>query len=121
MKKTICVQEANEIEIVFNDKTYLATFNMISVRYLQEALSETGIAKLPYEHFAALARYSGIKVNHSDFTMEEATALVLTMRPADVNEVVNEYTKSVNGVDVQENEEEIKKVIAQIIGKDNGI
>ena len=53
--------------------------------------------------------------------MEEATALVLTMRPADVNEVVNEYTKSVNGVDVQENEEEIKKVIAQIIGKDNGI
>ena len=115
MKRTICVEEANEVEIVFNDKTYLATFNMISVKYMQCELKNSGLEALPYEHFAALALYSGIKVNHPEFTMEEANALILTMRPADVNEIVNEYTKSVNGVDIQENEEQLKKAIAQML------
>ena len=121
MRKNICVQEANEIEIVFNDKVYIATFNMQSVKYLQEALDDISMKKIPYEHFAALALYSGIKVNHEEFTQEEANALILTMRPYDVNVIINEYTKSVNGVSVEENEELLKKTLAQILAKKDGI
>ncbi len=118
--KRICVQEANEVEIVFNDRTYLATFNMLSVRYLQEALEETGLKGLPYEHFAALVLYSGIKVNHKDFTVEEATGIILSISPAAVNEIVDEYVVSVNGVGVKENNEELKKVIAQMLAQTGG-
>lgn len=116
MKRTICVEEANEVEIVFKDRTYLATFNMVSVKYMQEEIQKCGLKNLPYEHFAALALYSGIKVNHPDFTVEEANALALTMRPSDMALIINEYTHSINGASVQENEEELKKVIAQILG-----
>lgn len=115
MRKTICIEDANEIEICFNDKKYLATFNMVSVKYMQEELKKCGVTNLPYEHFAALALYSGIKVNHPDFTVEEAIALAITMRPADMSVIINEYTQSINGVSVQENEEQLKKVIAQIL------
>ena len=68
-----------------------------------------------------MALYSGIKVNHPDIAREEANALILTMRPADVNDIVDEYTQSVNGVSVKQNQEELKKVIAQILGKTGGI
>ena len=37
-RRIICAQEANEVEIQFRDKSYVATFNMKSVRYLQEEL-----------------------------------------------------------------------------------
>lgn len=115
MKKTICVQEANEVDIVFRDRTYTATFNMRAVLYLQEELSKTGIKELPYEHFAAIALYAGIRVNHQDFTMEEANTLALTMRPHDLQEILEEYAKSANGVDLREQDEKTKKMIAQIL------
>ena len=120
-RRIICAQEANEVEIQFRDKSYVATFNMKSVRYLQEELDHAKGETISYEHFAAMALYSGIKVNHPDIAREEANALILTMRPADVNDIVDEYTKSVNGVSVKENQEELKKVIAQILGKTGGI
>lgn len=115
MKKTICVQEANEVDIVFRDRTYTATFNMRAVLYLQEELSKTGIKELTYEHFAAIALYAGIRVNHQGFTMEEANTLALTMRPHDLQEILEEYAKSANGVDLQEQDEKTKKMIAQIL------
>ena len=37
-----------------------------------------------------------------------------------MNDIIDEYTKSVNGVSVKENQEELKKVIAQILGKTDG-
>lgn len=54
MRKKICVQEADEVEIRFRDKTYLATFNMRAVGYMQEALQEIKIDNLSYEHFSGL-------------------------------------------------------------------
>lgn len=114
--KKICVKPANEIEILFNDRAYTATFNMEAVMYMQEELGKSRLENISYQHFAAITLYSGIKVNHKDFEMEEAVALVMTMRPADVNEIVDEYTHSVKGVSVTENEEQLKKVIAQIFG-----
>ena len=120
-RRIICAQEANEVEIQFRDKSYVATFNMKSVRYLQEELDHAKGETISYEHFAAMALYSGIKVNHPDIAREEANALILTMRPADVNDIVDEYTQSVNGGSVKQNQEELKKVIAQILGKTGGI
>ena len=115
MRKKICVREADEIELKFSDRTYVATFNMRAVGYMQEALQETGVEKISYEHFAALTLYSGLKVNHPDITLEEAKAMILTMVPSDVEEVVESYTHSIYGISVEENEEKLKKAIAQMI------
>lgn len=118
MRKKICVREADEIELKFYDRTYVATFNMRAVGYMQEALRETGVEKISYEHFAALTLYSGLKVNHPDITLEEAKAMILTMVPSDVEEVVESYTHSIYGISVEENEEKLKKAIAQMITGD---
>ena len=120
MRKKICVQEADEVEILFKDKTYLATFNMRAVGYMQEALQECKDQNLSYEHFSALILYSGLMVNHPDITKEEASAMVLTMRPADMEEIVDSYTRSFNGFDKKENEELLKKAIAQMLGAKAG-
>lgn len=116
MRKKICVQEAEEIELCFKDRTYLATFNMRAVGYMQERLRSMELEKLSYEHFAALILYAGLKVNHTDITEEEANAMVLSMRPADMSKIVESYVESVNGISIEENEENLKKVIAQMIG-----
>lgn len=115
MKKTICVEEANEIDIVFKDRTYTATFNMKSVLYMQNEIAKTGLTSLSYEHFMALALYSGIKVNHPDFTMEEANALALTVRPVDLFSIINEYVKSSQGIEISEKDENLKNLLAQIL------
>ena len=116
MRKKICVQEADEVEIRFRDKTYVATFNMRAVGYMQEALQGLDVKNLSYEHFAGLTLYAGLKVNHPDITQEEANAMVLTMRPSDMGEVIESYVQSVNGVSVSDNEESLKKALAQILG-----
>ena len=115
MKQTICVQEANEIEIVMKDRSYTATFNMRAILYMQEELQKIGIEKLPYEHFASIALYAGIKVNHPDFTTSEANAMVLSMRPFDLQMILEEYADSANGIDLQGQEEQTKNMIAQIL------
>lgn len=120
MRKKICVQEADEVEIQLKDKTYVATFNMRAVGYMQEALQESAEEALSYEHFAGMTLYAGLKVNHPDITQEEANALALTMRPADMGEIVESYVQSVNGVSVKENEEALKKAVAQMLGGMDG-
>ena len=42
--------------------------------------------------------------------------MALTMRPSDMGEIIESYVRSVNGVSVSENEEKLKKAIAQMIG-----
>ena len=42
--------------------------------------------------------------------------MVLTMRPSDMGEVIESYVQSVNGVSVSDNEESLKKALAQILG-----
>lgn len=116
MRKKICVQEADEVEIRFRDKTYLATFNMRAVGYMQEALQEIKIDNLSYEHFSGLTLYAGLRVNHPDITQEEANAMVLTMRPSDMDEIIESYVQSVNGVGMKESEAMLKKAVAQMIG-----
>ena len=94
MRKKICVQEADEVEIRFRDRSYLATFNMRAIRFLQEVLQDTKLEDISYEHYA----------------------MALTMRPSDIGEIVESYVRSVNGIGISENEEKLKKAIAQMIG-----
>ena len=51
----------------------------------------------------------------SGFYYGEANTLALTMRPHDLQEILEEYAKSANGVDLQEQDEQAKKMIAQIL------
>ncbi len=120
MRKKICVQEADEVEIRFRDKVYVATFNMRAMGYMQEALQECKTESLSYEHFAGLTLYAGLRVNHPDITQEEANAMALTMRPSDMSEIIEAYVQSVNGVGIAENEEALKKAIAQMLGAKGG-
>lgn len=120
MRKKIHVQEAEEIEIQFRDKTYVATFNMRAIGYMQELIQECGMENLSYEHFSGIALYAGLKVNHPEITQEESNAIVLSIRPSDMEEIVESYVRSVNGVDIKENEEKLKKTIAQILGAEAG-
>ena len=62
-----------------------------------------------------MALYAGIKVNHPDYTLEEANALALTLRPYDLQEIMGEYSKSANGIDLKAQDERTKKMIAQIL------
>ena len=117
--KKICVKEANQVEIQFLDRTFLATFNMKAVMFMQEELNKIGLKQISFVQFAAVVLYAGIKANDDDYTMEEANALALTISPADLNSIVEEYVESVNGVSLAENEEQLKKVVAQILGKVN--
>ena len=119
MRKKICVQEADEVEIRFRDKVYVATFNMRAMGYMQEALQECKTESLSYEHFADQC-YSKLRVNHPDITQEEGNAMALTMRPSDMSEIIEAYVQSVNGVGIAENEEALKKAIAQMLGAKGG-
>lgn len=118
--RKICAQRANEIAIQFEDREFVAKFNMESVMYMQEELQKVGMDNISFQHFAAIALYSGIKVNVKEFTMDEAVAMVMNMRPSDISAVVDEYSQSVNGLDVAQNEEQLKKAVAQMLVKVNG-
>lgn len=115
--RKIAVSPANEVEILFNDKTFTATFNMKAVCYMQEELIKRNkdLTEIPMEEFGAIVLYSGIKVNHEDYTMEEARALVFAIRPADLNEIISDYLDSSGLADKELNETVAKKVIAQML------
>lgn len=116
--KKITALPANEICIQFKDTEYIATFNMTAIGLMQENLAEMQslkINEIPQEKLAALIMYSGIKVNHEQFTMDEANALALTMRPADIEMIISEYTDSVGIESDSTGEEFSKKIIAQIL------
>ncbi len=115
--KKIAVRPANEIEISFNDKKMLATFNIKAMRYMLEALSEKGkrVSEIPIEEFGAVVIYSGIKVNDPEFTMEEAVALALSINPADLESIIKDYNQSAGIMDIETEEELTKKIIAQML------
>lgn len=115
--KKIAVAPANEVEIVFNDRSFIATFNMRAVCYMQEELIKLNqsVTEIPTEEFGAIVLYSGIKVNHTDYTIEEAKALAMSIRPADLNEIITDYLDSSGSMDKEMEDAITKKVIAQML------
>ena len=119
--KTINVLPVEELEIKFKDgKTYKASFNMLAVGYMQQALLSKNVEEISVLEFGAVVLYGTIKANEPDFTLDEARALVLAMRPADLNDIIREYMDSM-GADNELAKESQKKVIAQMLTKMAGL
>mgnify|MGYP007032359727 CR=1 FL=1 len=117
--KTISVAPINEIEIKLTDKTYICSFNMLSMAYMQEELVKLDIdwEKLTQSNICQLVVYGGIKANHEEFTYEEAGFLVRALGPSNYNEIISLYQSSImNSLD-KEGNENLKKLSAQYIKK----
>lgn len=114
MSKRITALPTEEVVIEFNDKEFLATFNMLAVGYMQEELTKPGSPKLSVVEFGVLVLYSGIKVNNPEFTIEEARAMALTMSPISLNEIIESYMESA-GTENELVEEAKKKIIARML------
>ena len=117
-KNEIAVAPANEVEIVFNDRSFIATFNMRAVCYMQEELIKLNqsVTEIPIEEFGAIVLYSGIKVNHTDYTIEEAKALAMSIRPADLNEIITDYLDSSGSMDKEMEDAITKKSDSSDVG-----
>ena len=119
--KTINVLPVEELEIKFKDgKTYKASFNMLAVGYMQQALLSKDVEEISVPEFGAVVLYGTIKANDAGFTLDEARALALAMRPADLNDIIQEYMDSM-GADNELAKESQKKVIAQMLTKMAGL
>lgn len=115
--KTINVLPVEELEIKFKDgKTYKASFNMLAVGHMQQAILSKDVEEISVMEFGAVVLYGTIKANEPDFTLDEARALALAMRPADLNDIIQEYMDSM-GADNELVKESQKKVIAQMLIK----
>lgn len=114
MAKKITALPADEIIIDFNDREFKATFNMLAVGYMQEKLMKPGKEKLSIMEFGSLVLYGGIKANHEDFTIEEARALALSIRPTDLNEIIEAYMESA-GTNSEIMDEAKKKIMMQML------
>ena len=115
--KTINVLPVEELVIKFKDgKTYKASFNMLAVGYMQQTLLSKDVEDISVMEFGAVVLYGTIKANEPDFTLDEARALALAMRPADLNDIIREYMDSM-GADNELAKESQKKVIAQMLTK----
>jgi len=114
MARKITALPADEIIIDFNDRELKATFNMLAVGYMQEKLMKPGKEKLSIVEFGSLVLYGGIKANHEDFTIEEARALALSIRPTDLNEIIGAYMESA-GTDSEIMDEAKKKIMMQML------
>ena len=117
--KTINVAPIDEIEIKLKDKTYICSFNMLSMAYMQEKLVELDIdwTEIKQSTICQLVVYGGIKANHEEFTYEEAGILVRALGPSDFNDIIGIYQSSIiNGLDAK-GKENLKKLTAQYIEK----
>ena len=54
-------------------------------------------------------------MNHTDYTIEEAKALAMSIRPADLNEIITDYLDSSGSMDKEMEDAITKKVIAQML------
>ncbi len=116
--KTIQVMPAEEIKIQFTDgKEYTASFNMLAVAHMQQAMMSENTDSVSVLEFGALVLYGTIRANDDTFTLDEAKALALAMRPTDLNGIIQTYTESMGAADNSAVKEAQKKVIAQMLLK----
>ena len=116
--KTIQVMPAEEIKIQFTDgKEYTASFNMLAVAHMQQAMMSENTDSVSVLEFGALVLYGTIRANDDTFTLDEAKALALAMRPTDLNGIIQTYTESMGAADKSAVKEAQKEVIAQMLLK----
>lgn len=113
--KTINVKPVEDIEIRLKGRTYICSFNMLTMAYLQEEIVKIKgtINEVSPAHTAALILYAGIKTNEPDFTVEEANALALNMSPAHYVEIMGHFNESMLTSMSKEQDMAAKNLIAQ--------
>jgi len=113
--KTIRVKPLEDIAIELKDKTYICSFNMLTMAYLQEEIVKIkgNINEVSPAHTAALVLYAGIKTHEPDFTIEEAKALILQMSPSNYTDILGYFNETVFSSMNKEQEMTIKNMIAQ--------
>lgn len=113
--KTINVKPAEDIAIRLKDKTYVCSFNMLTMAYLQDEIVKIKgkISEVSPAHTAALVLYAGIKTNEPDFTVEEAKALALQMAPSHYTEIMGYFNEAVLASMSREQDMAAKNLIAQ--------
>lgn len=117
MKKKISILPASELDLEFTDGTVLkASFNMAAVAYMQEALFEY-TEKIDMTEFGAIVLYGAIKVNHDEYTIEDAKVLAKGMAPVSLNEIISEYTNSLGSIELGELGEVQKKTMMDMLIK----
>ena len=112
----INVKPVEEIKIKLKDKTYICTFNMIAMSYMQESLASLGdenITEISPAHMCALILYAGIKANDDSFTIDEAKALALSIGAGAYGEIMGMFNKSVIESMNDEDKKSLKKIWAQ--------
>lgn len=117
--RTINVAPLDEIEIKLKDKTYLCSFNMLSMAYIQDELTKLDCdwTEITQMKMCQLIIYGGIKGNDEDFTFEDAEKLVRILPPSSYGEIMSIYTDSVmSGMD-KKAKENLKKLTAQYMAK----
>ena len=113
--KTINVAPIDEIEIKLKDKTYICSFNMLAMAYMQEELVKLDIewTKITQSTICQMVLYGGIKANHEEFTFADAGVLVRALGPSSFNDIMNIYQNSIlSGLD-KKGKENLKKLTAQ--------
>lgn len=115
--KKIKVKPIEEIEFVLNDRTYLCSFNMLSMAYMQEAITslDCRLDELSTAHLVGMMLYAGIKANDINFTQEEANALAMQLDPGCFGEIISSYEEAVTGSMTEKDKEDLKKMVAQYL------
>lgn len=116
--KTINVKPVESIKIQLKDKTYICTFNMLSMAYIQECMGELGkitLGEVSPARMASILLYGGIKANDEEITYEEAQALAIQMGPANYGEIIGAFNASMIDSMQEEDANALKKYIAQTL------
>lgn len=117
--KTINVAPIDEIEIKLKDKTYICSFNMLAMAYMQEELVKLDIewTKITQSTICQMVLYGGIKANHEEFTLADAGVLVRALGPSSFNDIMSIYRNSIlSGLD-KKGKEDLKKLTAQYMAQ----
>lgn len=115
--KKIKVKPVEQIEFELEDKTFLCSFNMLSMAYMQEAVSklEGRLDEIPTAHLVSLMLYSGIKANDETFTVEEANALAMVLDPGCYGEIISSYENAVMSSIGEDEKNSVKKAMARYL------
>lgn len=115
--KRIKVAPVEEIAIELTDKTYVCSFNMLAMAYMQEEIVklDCNFDEVPPARTAAMILYAGIKSKDPSFTMDEANALVVQMGAGNYGDILGSFTEAVFNSLSEESNDLAKKEVARYL------
>lgn len=120
MRKTINVNEPNEIELAFNDgKTVVLTYDMMAIARFNDL--PDGIMSYVNEKSkaeqCAMVIYVGAALYNPEITLDDARKIVSRMDVGTVNEIMLEFSASMGSANKQSLDELQKKTMQEFLNK----